>query len=101
MSNVIQPRPFKRAVAITLSDSTTYADNSATQTQTATGQDALEESNEMPDAIIVSTAGIVAVVDGNGNTALIGCAVGIPVFIRATKFKSTGSTASGVVGLFY
>ena len=90
----VNEQPYHIALAISLSDSTTYADPvGAVNTPTPPF---------IPDAWYVGVSGDVTIVDMNGNTALLkNCVQGTIYRIRATKFKTTGSTATNLVTLYW
>jgi hypothetical protein len=89
---------FRRAVAITLSDSTTYASSvgiGGTQPNQQT-------SLEIPDAWFVGVGGDLTIVDMFGNTTLLkNCVQGAIYYIAATKFKAAGTSATNLVALYY
>jgi len=90
--------PFRRAVAITLSDSTTYVD-------TVGGvAGASQATLEIPDAWYVGTSapGNLVIVDMAGNTTTLkNLIAGQIYYIRATKFKSASTTVADLVALYY
>lgn len=53
------------------------------------------------DALYVGVAGDVTCLDRDGTSALYTCPAGTYILAQVTKVMSTGTTASGIVGLVY
>ena len=82
--NTVNIQPFTKAVAITLSDATIYG---------GAGNTAIY------DAFMVTVTGTLSIVDLGGNTTTLMPTAGVVYYIQATQYKTTGTTATGVVGL--
>lgn len=75
---LVNPQAYTKTTAITLSDVTTYT---------------------AFDAFMVGATGTLTFADAIGTSATITATAGVVYQIAATKFLSTGTTATGVVGL--
>lgn len=70
------------------------------------GATAVTQSDSTPDpagpfaALTATTAGTAKVITVRGQTVTIALALGIPFPLAVTQVFSTGSTASGIVGLY-
>lgn len=79
MTTAVEAQCAKDAIAITASDSTMiYA-----------------------DALFVGTGGDIAVTTYKGSSVTLTVPDGAIIPLTVTKVKSTGTTASGIVGLLY
>lgn len=77
----VQPVTANDGVAVTKSDNTIY--------------------NPPLDAIYVAGAGDVTVITNAGNSLLITAVAGVILPIKCKKVMSTGTDATGIVGLKY
>lgn len=88
----IPEQSFERAIAITLSDATTYSNPDETGSI----------APFIPEAFFVGVAGDVTILDMGGNTTLLkNCQAGVRYNIRCRQFRVTGTTATNLVALYF
>lgn len=71
----------------------------ATRVVTITPSDS-NDLSDTPRALSVGESGWVSVVTAGGDTATIYVAAGVPFPIRVRRVRATGTTATGLRGLF-